>query len=237
MSRMHPGKPPSQRRTPLADWKNKVYEFTIVLAHKLKTLLELDDPAARDHVIRAVRLAINESGDPQIDAALAGVTHRSWTLSDEARDDEGVMMTSAAFRLMLDKNSLNRKDPSLAESIMQVVVETLDGECGFGWRSKVLSVTRIMADTLLRIRSGDKASIRQDLVDAAREALDGHQGDGEKVLDVPDRETGTPAPELCLSKSGMYRMILDSEVFARDKEMTDEAFMAEVMKAADEALA
>jgi hypothetical protein len=231
MKRMHPGKPPSQRRQPgwSDDWRERLRATTRDLAIKLREIFELDDPAVRQHIIDAVRIAIGEGSHPD---------PQSVADSETGDGSASILATTAStYREALRRYGIDRSDSVAAESFMAEVVKALDDDLGLGWRTKVGNATRIMVATLLKTRHGDIPTIRRELLEAAREALsDRPLEEMVKMVEAPASPAGPAGLEPALSKAGMYRMVLDCEEHAR-RDMTPESFLAAVAASLDECLA
>jgi hypothetical protein len=119
-----PGKPPGERRRPKSDWRHKVRLAALVQVHSHRN--SGDDPSTiRSKVIGAAREALSEApGDGMIRPI------RTPRPDGKGLRDDYRLSGAGMFRLVMAEFDLAWDDPVVAESIMAVVVETLDAELG-----------------------------------------------------------------------------------------------------------
>jgi hypothetical protein len=228
-NRMHPGKPPSQRRDWPGDWRERLRTTTRSFVAKIKEEFECGDDEVREIIVRAVRLSLGGETQPSRDDM-----ERAFAESEESGDVMIIGMAKA-FNLFLDGEGINRSDAIVIETFMEVVTGVLDGELGLGWRSKLQIAVELMAQGVADDDQGLKqVHPRARLIEAIRKSFqDVPSSDFMVESEFLDDDGGTEEAK-AFTTPGLFRFILDTYDLKYRTRGVQESFMAAALAAFDE---
>jgi hypothetical protein len=199
MNRMHPGKPPSERRPSAwsGDWRERLHTTTQSLATKMRDTFGFDDPSTRRILIAAVRIALSETPTKDLESA-----------ADADELEGAIAVTAQAYRIILDGDRIDRNSPIIAESFMVIVERALD-DLGFGWLAKIRKTVQMNLAIEAQLNGHYGTEARTKILEYVHEALGDTASDDFTIFDPNPNDRGEDE-QLMMSMPGSFRIVLDS---------------------------